>query len=578
LAESDNKFVEEQQEQQYQEEYQTEAEHMIESVEQPIESPVVETQKDFEQEKEPVTAAAVEEERHVIDEIEKDLQLQVDTEEADDMDSQLNPDAKEFVPLSPVRNEFSSPPPPVIHENGKSPFINPLLSNFNDDVVSQSPRKNDALIMEDMQVPEENDFDKEANERPHEVNLLEENFQRIESPSELNLKEAMQVDDKLEQEYKDDSQGFFEEEKRLEGEEYKELEKSFSQYSNGFQNKIDDAMNRSFYEGRDSDILADPAKNLLNTTQPLPDDDEPEADQIHVENDKPEVDLLGSGEPQSSLQMESSDNFEVEKFVEEIKGVPENKYEDSGLSPTIPDFLSTQIQTVEETIIATHSPMKEVQENMLETFITQTSAAANIEIPQLIEEPAFEVVHTEIKENIPEEPIEPEMQPAAIQEEPEKVVAEEAKIEEPKSEIIAAAVASGAAVAAVAATASAAVAKKKTPTAGKPDAKKVTDTKAKVPPKSTDVKKAEVKPKAPVSKPASAPARPAVSKTAAITQVKSTVPSSASAASRPKTTTVTAAPAAKKAPLSSAPKPAARPITATTTAPKRPVASTPLTK
>ncbi|KAG5676289.1 hypothetical protein PVAND_006137 [Polypedilum vanderplanki] len=551
LTESDNKFMEEYHHQTQQEEKEN---ILIESEQQS--SNIVE-----EQEKEPSV-----EERHISDEIEKDLQLQAETDEveADDMDSQLNPDAKEFVPLSPTRNEFQSPPPPqIVAENGKSPFVNPILSNFHDSVVAQSPRKGESLIMAD-DVPEENDFEKEASERPHEVDFMDENFQRIESPNEneLNPKEAMQVDDKLEQEYKDDSQGFFEEEKQQGGEVYTELEKSFSQYSNGFQNNIDDPMNRSFYEGRDSDILADPAKNVLNTTQPLFDEDELVATSEIQSTENKEIDLMSSGEPNAS-QMESSDHFEAEKFVEEIKGVEENKYVDSGLSPTVPDFASHQVHT-EETIIVTHSPIKETFDNMPETFITQTSAVSDIEIPQQIEqEPTIEFKHTDIKENIPEEQnIEPVQEPEIIQEsaiiqqeapvetQQEKIadtVIEDAKIDEPNSEIIAAAaIASGVAIAA---------AKKKSTTTVKPDVKKVTDTKSKVAPKTTtDIKKAEVKPKTTATKPPPL-SKPTVSKTST-TQIKTSVPSSASsAASRPKTTA--SAPLAKKAPLSSAPKPGA---------------------
>jgi len=87
-----------------------------------IKSPaVVESDKDSVQEKE-----------HVLDDIEKDLQLEVETDQSNGMDFQLNPDAKEFVPLPPVRNEFQSPPPT---ENDKSPFVNQLLSGFSDNVV-----------------------------------------------------------------------------------------------------------------------------------------------------------------------------------------------------------------------------------------------------------------------------------------------------------------------------------------------------------------------------------------------------------------------------------------------------------
>jgi len=619
-------------------------EHLIES---PIE---VETDKDILQEK----IEPVEEERHVVDDIEKDLQLEVDSEDTNDMDSQLNPEAKEFVPLSPVRNEFSSPPP----ENVRSPFINQILSGLGDAVVSQSPRKGDIPVMEDVQVPEENVFEKEADERAHEINLLDDNFQRIESPQEeLNLKEAMQTDDKLEQGYKDDSQGFFEEEKIQTGDEYKELESSFDQYSNGFQSKIDDAMNRSFYEGRDNDILADPAKSILNTTQPLSDDEDSqvnkqqaqqqeqkEEEEIISENnvedepkpvvevEKEEIDFLGSClepvneqinlvnqfetlvlEKEPISQMESSDNFEAEKFVEEIKGINENfnKYVDTELSPTIPEAVSNVIQTVEETIFATHTSMKPIEDTNLDTFITETSHVSNLEDmteqKQLIEEEMNiqeEEIQPEIeiKENIPEvieqqvqqeeliptmeapahevtpPPVELPVQEPVVEEkiveavseilESEKVVEklqEDAKIE-PKVEEIVAAASIGIAAAAIGA---AAVSKKPSTTSTKkPEAKKVTDVKAKVPSKPADVKKTDLKPKtAPMT------AKPPASKPAPITRPASSSTSAASA--RPKSSTTLPPVAKKPSPISSStPKPTeAKPPKADAPKPARPAST-----
>lgn len=621
-----------------------------------IESPIeVETDKNILQEK----IEPVEEERHVLDEIEKDLHLEVDSEDPNDMDSQLNPEAKEFVPLSPVRNEFSSPPP----ENVRSPFINQILSGLGDAVVSQSPRKGEIPVMEDVQVPEENIFEKEADERAHEINLMEDNFQRIESPQEeLNLKEAMQTDDKLEQGYKDDSQGFFEEEKIQTG-EYKELESSFDQYSNGFQSKIDDPMNRSFYEGRDYDILADPAKSILNTTQTLSDDEDSQVnnkkqeqnDEIISQNNVEEyqqhqpnsvveeIDFLGSSlepvnekinlvnqfealvlEKEPISQMESSDNFEAEKFVEEIKGINENfnKYVDTELSPTIPEAVSNVIQTVEETIFATHSSMKPIEDTILDTFITETSQVSNLEVvtenKQLIDE-EYKIQQEiqpeiEIKENIPEvieqvqqaeliptmeapahevtpqpEELTPVQEPVVEEkllelvsdiQESEKVVEqpqEDAKIESKVEEIVAAATAG---IAAVGIGTAAAVSKKPSTTSTKKqEVKKATDVKAKVPSKPADVKKTtDLKPKtAPITKPSpSTAAKPPVSKPAPITKPVS----STTATSRPKSATTLPPVAKKSTPVStSTPKPpseakpktdAPKPTRPTSTVTKRP--------
>ncbi|KAL7041952.1 hypothetical protein ACKWTF_000968 [Chironomus riparius] len=672
LAESDNKYIEEQQQVEKEVEVEQNQQEIVEEIckqefvqdqEQLVESSIeIETDKDILEAK----IEPVEEERHVLDDIEKDLQLEVDSEDTNDMDSQLNPEAKEFVPLSPVRNEFSSPPP----ENIRSPFINQILSGLGDAVVSQSPRKCDIPVMEDVQIPEENVFDQEADERAHEINLMGDNFQRIESPQEeLNLKEAMQTDDKLEQGYKDDSQVFFEEEKIPTGDEYKELESSFDQYSNGFQSKIDDAMNRSFYEGRDNDILADPAKSILNTTQPLSDDEDSQAnkkqekEEIVIENniveqEQPnqvvdeEIDFLGSSlepvkeqinivdqfetllmEKEPISQMESSDNFEAEKFVEEIKGINENfnKYVDTELSPTIPEAVSNVIQTVEETIFATHTSMKPIEETILDTFITETSQVSNLEFitehKQFIDE-ELEIQQEiqqdiqpeiEIKENIPEvieqvqqeeliptmeapahevspPPVESPVQEPIVEEkpleivsetiqEPEKVVEqpqEDAKIESKVEEIVAAA---SVGIAAAAIGTAAIVSKKpSTNSIKKPDAKKVTDIKAKVPSKPAEIKKTtDLKPKTATTKPSPTTAKPPISKPAPARPT-----SSLTAAARPKSASTLPPIAKKLTPTStSTPKPmeakpkadAPKPARPASTLTKRPtISSAPATK
>jgi hypothetical protein len=503
----------------------------------------------------------------------------------DDMESQLNPDAKEFIPVSPVSRsqEFSSPPPP---ENGfDRPLANPILSNFDDAVVSQSPRKGEALIMEDVPIPAtENEFDLEADARPHEVNLMEENFQRIDSPS---AKEAMQIDEKLEQSYTADDSQHFEEETQQQNEDYKTLEKSFEAYSNGFQSKIDDAMNRSFYEGRDGDILAH--NDVLNTVQPIPsfEDEQPEADHHHVEpeSDKVEADLLGGFEevqkveitekvekieevpqkveeilqevqqeilPQEvpQVMIESNDNFEAEQFVEEIKGASESKYVDTELSPTTEfnpiEFSSPPI--VEETIV-THTSFKEnLSEMNLDTMIVETSKTDILE-PQaeVIEAPEAEFKPVEIAD-IPETV------------EPAQEAKEEAKIEPKTTEVVSEEVKK----------AVKAIDVKKAPVAA---AKKPTTT-TKAPVKPAEIKKTEIKPRTAPPKPASAPIKPPVSKT--------TVKAPTSATARPTTTkpAVSSAPLVKKttstvAAARTITKPAPKPATSATTVPaaKRPVTS-----
>lgn len=138
-------------------------------------------------------------------------------QDLEEMDSQLNPDAKEFVPVSPQRTAMSSP-----FGNGG---LHNRIDLMDDDVVSQSPRKGSAIVMDDndIELPAENDFT-EISKRPSElladelsnenealqaenVHLLSDEVRDIQRPEssnsqcsyqEMNLKEAMHGDEKQE--------------------------------------------------------------------------------------------------------------------------------------------------------------------------------------------------------------------------------------------------------------------------------------------------------------------------------------------------------------------------------------------
>lgn len=144
-------------------------------------------------------------------------------QDLEEMDSQLNPDAAEFVPVSPQRTAMSSP-----FGNGG---LHNRIDLMDDDVVSQSPRKGSAIVMDDndIELPAENDFT-EISKRPSEllaneisneldaqlaaatvavenVNLLDNDVRDVQRPEssnsqcsyqEMNLKEAMHGDEKQE--------------------------------------------------------------------------------------------------------------------------------------------------------------------------------------------------------------------------------------------------------------------------------------------------------------------------------------------------------------------------------------------
>ncbi|XP_035795251.1 serine-rich adhesin for platelets-like isoform X2 [Anopheles albimanus] len=112
-------------------------------------------------------------EKHMYETEEKSMNL-TGAGAAGDMGWQLNPEAKEFVPFPPVTagsglNAESTPftPPRMLeHENFKL---------RDDAIVAQSPRKGAASSLEDMDLPQENDFQTEMDKRPHEFELEAEN-------------------------------------------------------------------------------------------------------------------------------------------------------------------------------------------------------------------------------------------------------------------------------------------------------------------------------------------------------------------------------------------------------------------
>lgn len=545
--------------------------------------------EDFHQEK---LEEPVEEEHQVQDEVEKDLQLTIDTEEFDEM-SQLNPDAKEFVPVSPTRSNGDKSPSLC------SPVLNPVLGHLvsDDAVVSQSPRKGET-IMEDISVPTETDFDNEIELRPHETADFEL----------LNPKEAMQQDDKLEQEYKDEAVPVFEEEKKQIGDAYPALESSFNDYSNGFHNVIGDAMNRSFYEGRDDDAImavSERQSDVLNSIQPIPtfEDEQPEADH-QIENDVPESDMqhvqevvqavsdFGMASP-SAPKMDSSDNFEAEHFVEVIKSAYNNsgaeynnKYVDQALSPTIPPFGLDGIPDLDKVEFEDRMFMPEGSVGVMGSDFIEAARLEKLEEEAAkqkeLEEAAKQDALLEVANK--DQIVEPVQETVVVP-----------TPEEPKADIIAEVTAGVAAVAL--AGAGAAVAAKK-PAASKTEVKKTEVKKAPVAAKKAPVSSTATK--APISKPssASAAAKPApiVKKTLSTTSTTKPAPKPAvsSTAAKPAVSSATASrpkPASTLPPVKkpstgtvlktatdSSAKPASATATRTSLAAKKPATSVAATK
>uniref|UniRef100_A0A2M3YY83 Putative ribonuclease e n=1 Tax=Anopheles braziliensis TaxID=58242 RepID=A0A2M3YY83_9DIPT len=107
-------------------------------------------------------------EKHMYETEEKALHLAGAGAAGDMMSWQLNPEAKEFVPPGApgaglnVESTPFTPPRMLEHENFKL---------RDDTIVAQSPRKGAASSLEDMDLPQENDFQTEMDKRPHEFEL-----------------------------------------------------------------------------------------------------------------------------------------------------------------------------------------------------------------------------------------------------------------------------------------------------------------------------------------------------------------------------------------------------------------------
>uniref|UniRef100_A0A182ILW6 Ataxin-2 C-terminal domain-containing protein n=1 Tax=Anopheles atroparvus TaxID=41427 RepID=A0A182ILW6_ANOAO len=107
---------------------------------------------------------------------------------AGDLGWQLNPEAKEFVPVLSPTDELTNVFPParmLEHESFKL---------RDDAIVSQSPRKGTAPSMEDLDLPAEREFQTEMDKRPHEFEAgLEEGG---EQQSQLSPNPFDQLDDR----------------------------------------------------------------------------------------------------------------------------------------------------------------------------------------------------------------------------------------------------------------------------------------------------------------------------------------------------------------------------------------------
>lgn len=498
---------------------------------------------------------------------EPEVQSASHLEEVDeDMSSQLNPDAVEFVPLSP---QNSAPVSPVAAKHmdqdpfimGQTPQIAAIIEG--DRILAQSPRKNsgNGNQMDNVVIPDEREFDAEIESRPHEwsgdllgkkidLNGSVNGVEGLESPGDsqpvvvdddedagtLNSKEERDLD---------------EEKEELRDEMIKEIIDNITAGQNGHaveeeeqtQNGLlagpvpgeQDPMNMSFHQ--DVQVTATGGNPFdLNAVQLLP-----TGDDIEEEEDE-----------------QSKGDANVEERFEQMKLEPvEAVAEVAAAVETVQDNKPMELTESENSFVM---QQPEADEPERKEFDEKDEEALEEQKP--IEDSVPEIVHCEM-----EIPVAPTEAPAEVAEVP--VVSEPEKPVEDVPLVAVAAAAATTAVAAAAAVAavSASKAKPSTPTAKKtptPAKRDVTTAKPKTP-TTLGVKASPVASRATPSR-ISSTTKTATTGAAA----KPTVRASPLAARSPLVEKKTANTATKAAtptrPSSSAPKPTARtPTTPTAT-------------
>lgn len=245
------------------------------------------------------------------------LSLEIDpalhvTAEEEDMSSQLNPDALEFVPLSPHSSAPVSPSLKMdldMDEQFKSMQPPPLIAAImdNDRILAQSPRKNNTAQLDNVPMPDENEFDIEISNRPHElsVDFIQSNGKQIDlngsavSNGESEASLQVDVDDEEAGALNSKEERDLDEEKEeLRDEVIKEIIDNIPEELNGHSaDEIiaavpgeQDPMNMSFHQDVQMAQSANPFD--LNAVQLLPNDDIEEEDERSAKgdfNERPEV-------------------------------------------------------------------------------------------------------------------------------------------------------------------------------------------------------------------------------------------------------------------------------------------------
>lgn len=242
----------------------------------------------------------------------------------EDMDFPLNPEAKVFVPTTPLWTPDSSPflgngdaANPVHPLNRASQLID------NDCVIAQSPRKG-GTPMEDIQVPTEHDFDDDISHRPMELETLSPAVGQANcsdrpgssgstySYQEMNLKEAMHGDEKMVDEYTTNNDNT----DPLSSAVEEAAAVSTVEHATERFMRESDPMSMSFYNDGNDSASNNPFTVDLNAVQFLPqvdDDDDKENNLQHEDEEKQQQSV--APEPSYHFDGASGQHFVIQDTV-----------------------------------------------------------------------------------------------------------------------------------------------------------------------------------------------------------------------------------------------------------------------
>ncbi|XP_055382326.1 putative uncharacterized protein DDB_G0282133 isoform X2 [Condylostylus longicornis] len=278
--------------------------------------------------------------------------------ETDDMNYQLNPDAKEFIP--------TSPPDFAALTNGYPK----LQQRFEDDVVAQSPRKA-SVNMEDIQVPEESTFDKEAAQRPHEV--AEELIMPEQAPIPCGIKcgdENRHICEESENGHNNVFDVCAEKENSVENSIVTTTANADPLVGFSPVAELDNIdMNRSIYIENSSSKTEKDESDLLNSVQTIPDEIE-NANEVAIEKDSKELIMSPSDALQSPKEIEE---VTLNNVIEDINNLNINS-EDT--SKNVEQQIQENVEKIVEPLEAVKNDVIEVSNNSQEIIDVASAAVA----------------------------------------------------------------------------------------------------------------------------------------------------------------------------------------------------------